>query len=340
MIVFTGDVNLTDWHFNVGFGIGTHIAKGLNPFKHIDRNGGDIWVGNFEGVASSTSDNQGFYAKTFRVEPEVLSRLRHMDYYGFANNHAMEHGSEAYNETVKALESYESKVFGTESKRSCVFEHQNNLVSLTGLCLRIEESDHKPLYWYNPEYTEIKNELLALPSEAFKVLFVHWGNEFINRPSSQQKKFAHWLIDAGFDLIIGMHPHVLQGYEDYKGKRIYYSLGNFVFNMPSEQCKIGAIVSLNFCEGRAQYYNQYVKIDGDCCPHIVEENAIPSVWRFSYLNKCLKKEDNSENYHKEIQAGYNTYRRANYRQLLISAFKHPVLIMGILGDFVRRRVLK
>lgn len=83
------------------------------------------------------------------------------------------------------------------------------------MCLRIDDFTDDPSYWYNPEYKEIEKELKSLPVDAFKVLYVHWGNEYINRPSFAQKKFAHWLIDAGFDLIIGMHPHVLQGYEEY-----------------------------------------------------------------------------------------------------------------------------
>ena len=132
-----------------------------------------------------------------------------MDYYGLANNHAMEHGAESYKETVKALESYGSKVFGLKDRKSIVFNHHGQKVSITGMCTRIEESRYEPLYWYNPEYKEIEEEISNLPKDAFKILYVHWGNEYINRPSASQKKFAHWLIDAGFDLIIGMHPHDL-----------------------------------------------------------------------------------------------------------------------------------
>ena len=337
MVLFTGDINLTDWHFNVGFGIGSNIAKGLDPFKYTERNKNDIWVGNFEGVASSVSVNKGFYRNSFRVEPDILATLHHFDYYGFANNHAMEHGGEAYLETVKALESYGSKVFGLDEKRSCTFEHKGQQISIVGMCLRVEESEHKPLYWYNPEYSEIIDEVNSLPSNSFKVLFVHWGNEYINRPSAAQKKFAHWLTDIGFDLIIGMHPHVLQGYEDYKGKRIYYSLGNFVFDMPSEQCKIGALVTLDFVDGKPKYTIDYVRIDKSCCPHIVDESTIPSQWHFSYLNECLKKDDNTENYHKEIKCGYNVYRKANHKLLLKNAFCHPGFFLNVLRDFIKRR---
>lgn len=340
MIIFTGDVNLTDWIFNVGFGIGTNIGRSLDPFKYLERSDGDVWIGNFEGVASNTSAYQGIYGKAFRIEPVALKGLRHMDYYGFANNHAMEHGGEAYNETVKALESYGSTVFGLKEKKSVVFEYQGKAISLTGLCLRIETLKEEPLYWHNPEYIEIKAEIDSLPKDAFKVLYVHWGNEYINRPSAAQKKFAHWLIDAGFDLIIGMHPHVLQGYEDYNGGRIYYSLGNCVFDMPSEQCKIGALVGIEFANGQLAYSEKYLKIDNECCPHVVAESEIPPQWHFDYLNERLKIDDNSEEYHQEINKGYLVYRKANRKQLMASAVKHPGFFCEILKDFIKRKINK
>lgn len=338
MLYFTGDINLTDWIFNVGFGIGTNISKGLDPFKYLEWKDNDIWIGNFEGVASNVSAYKGIYAKAFRVEPDALKGLHHLDYYGFANNHAMEHGGEAYKETVVALESYGSKVFGLKDRKSVVFEHQGKTVSLTGLCLRIEAMKEEPLYWHNPEYKEIQAEIDSLPKDAFKMLYVHWGNEYINRPSAAQKKFAHWLIDIGFDLIIGMHPHVLQGYEDYNGGRIYYSLGNCVFDMPSEQCKIGGVVGVDFSKGKSIYTEQYLKIDKECCPHVVNEKEIPQQWRFDYLNERLKIDDNSEEYHQEIKKGYLVYRKANRKQLLASAVKHPSFFYEIMKDFVKRKI--
>lgn len=338
MIYFAGDINLTDWMFNVGFGIGANIEKGLDPLRFLERKEGDIWIGNFEGVASSVSANKGIYAKAFRVNPKTLDKVSHMDVYGFANNHAMEHGPEAYHETLTAIESYGSKVFGTCDKKSYIFEHQGKKVSITGMCTRIEATKWDPLYWHNPEYNEIEDELAQLPPDAFKILYTHWGNEFINRPSATQKKFAHWLIDAGFDLIIGMHPHVLQGYEEYKGKRIYYSLGNCVFDMPSEQCKIGALISLDLSNSNAEYKEQYIRIDDTCCPHVVLEEEIPKQWRFLYLNEKLKLDDNSEDYHKEINWRYQIYRRANRKQILLSAFTHPKSFLGVFVDFIKRKL--
>lgn len=337
MLVFTGDINLTDWIFNVGFGIGTNIGRGLDPFKYLEREAGDLWIGNFEGVVSTTSTHKGIYAKSFRVEPKVLQNLKHLDIYGFANNHAMEHGGEAYKETVLALENYGCKVFGLKDRKSIIVEHQRKVISLTGLCLRIEAMREAPLYWYVPEYKEIEEEVASLPVDAFKVLYVHWGNEYINRPSVTQKKYAHWLIDTGFDLVIGVHPHVLQGYEDYHGGRIYYSLGNCVFDMPSEQCKTGAWVGVDLSGSQPKYIEKYLRIDRDGCPHEVSVLEVPQLWRFDYLNQKLGIDDNSEEYHREINKGYLVYRKVNRRKLLYSAIKHPIFFSNILNDFIKRK---
>ena len=61
------------------------------------------------------------------------------------------------------------------------------------------------------------------------VVYVHWGKEKAVTPEEYQQTMGRQYIDAGADLVIGSHPHVLQGIEYYQGKPIVYSLGNFVF---------------------------------------------------------------------------------------------------------------
>lgn len=338
MLCFTGDINLTDWYFNAGFGIGSRIAAGWNPFRHIERRKGDIWIGNFEGVASSVSIHEnGLQRDVFRVEPEVLKKINHFDIYGFANNHAMQHGDDAYRQTVKTLEiDGGGKVFGTETARTHVFTHQNRQVSVTGMSLRIDEFSENPLYWHNPEYSEIVQELQNIPNGTYKILFVHWGDEYIDYPSSAQKKFAHWLLDIGFDCIIGMHPHVLQGYEIYNGKRIYYSLGNFVFDMAGEPCKFGAVVKIDLSTDMPVFKERYVLIE-DSSPRIIDEANVPHKYRFCSLNERLAKECNLENYYNEVRAGYAAYRKANHAYIMGNMIKHPIAGIRMIDDFIKRR---
>ena len=339
MLRFVGDVNLTDWDFNFGFGIGSRIIDGFNPYSNIQRKKSDIWIGNFQGVASKVTDKHGMASKVFRVDPEAMAGINNLDIYGFANNHAMQHGTEAYLQTWDTLKLLGCTVFGKKDYRSVLIEHQGKSVSLTGCCIRIDEFNDSPSYWYNPEYDEIEDEIKRLPQEAFKVFFVHWGNEYINRPSSQQKRFAHWLIDAGFDLIIGRHPHVMQGYEDYKGKRIYYSLGNFVFDMAWEPCRYGAIVGVDLSSDSPVYYEEYIYIDDSCAPCILPADRIPEKYNFEFLNKRLSIEDNSEQYHDEIKKQYKSYSKVNRKRIVKNMMRHPSFGASVLGDFIRRRIV-
>ena len=105
MIFLVGDINLTDGYFDVGFGLGSKLAHGFNPFQSIERSSEDLWVGNFEGVAASVTEKTGTAAQQFRVLPDHLEHLHHLDVYGLANNHAMQHGAEAYKHLQKRTRS-------------------------------------------------------------------------------------------------------------------------------------------------------------------------------------------------------------------------------------------
>ena len=71
---------------------------------------------------------------------------------------------------------------------------------------------------------------LVKPQVDYLIVSIHWGNEYLPKPEQWRVDFAHQLVDAGVDVIHGQHPHVWQGLEVYKGKYIFYSLGNFIFD--------------------------------------------------------------------------------------------------------------
>lgn len=338
MLKIVGDINLTDGYFDVGFGVGSKLQQGFDPFQHIQRNDQDCWIGNFEGVASEISKKTGNAALQFRVDSKYLNHVKHFNLYGIANNHAMQHGADAYKRTFDYLTSCGCVCFGSNAQKSQVFEHQGRKVSISGFSQRIDAFSQKPCYWHNPEYKEIEQEIKQLPKDAYKIVFVHWGNEFINRPSSPQKRFAHWLVDAGFDLVIGMHPHVLQGYEQYQGKYIFYSLGNFVFDMAWEPTHYGAIVNVDLAGAEPRISYDYVKIGEDFFPKVIDEAEVPAQYRFEELNKRISIEENSEEYHNAINNYYRQYRKANHKDILKKMLQHPSVAMGIIKDFIKRRL--
>ena len=340
MLRIVGDINLTDGYFDVGFGVGSKLSRGFDPFSHIDRNDDDCWIGNFEGVASDKSDKKGTEAQQFRVSPDFLIHLKHFDLYGLANNHVMQHGDDAYNMTFDFLTSLGCRCFGSNTQKTQVFEHQGHLVSITGFSQRIDDFSNKPCYWHNPEYKDIESELRSIIDSAFKIVYIHWGNEFINYPSTYQKKFAHWLIDVGFDLVIGMHPHVLQGYELYDNKYIFYSLGNFVFDMAWEPTKYSMIVSIDLKQNIIIPKIDYIHIDGEFAPKVIDKINVPIQYRCEYLNEKCKININSEQYHDMIFENYKKYRKANHLDILYKMINHPSMVFGTLKDYAVRHIYK
>ena len=82
------------------------------------------------------------------------------------------------------------------------------------------------------------------------VALVHWGKEYYARPTADQRDAAHDLVDAGFDLVVGTHSHVLNGAEVYRGKLIAYSMGNFLSQGRILETRL-ARCSMSACTGLA-----------------------------------------------------------------------------------------
>jgi len=341
MLKIAGDINFTDGAFDVGLGIGDSLVSGMNPFEKLDRKPDDLWIGNFEGVASDSSILSDLHAKRFIISPKHLTHFKHFNFYNVANNHSMEHGSDAYKKTYDFIQSVGAIPFGDNEQRSVCFEHQGKQVSITSFSQRYDTFGQDPLYWYNPEIVEVVDEYKRIPFGHFKIVYIHWGNEFINRPNNDQKRFAHVLVDIGFDLVVGMHPHILQGVEVFKGKKIFYSIGNFVFNMPWKPLHYGAIVNVDFNPSEPIVSYDYISIGKDYFPVIIAESDVPEKCKFSYLNKLLHVNENNEDYYKEVFEIVSKYRNSNWMNIIgnFLKFKYkPMQFFSIIIDFIKRKL--
>lgn len=341
MLHIVGDVNLTEGAFDVGIGIGSRLKQGLDPFKNLERKAEDRWIGNFEGVASNMSFNKGTAAQMFRTEPSLIKKLHHLDYYGVANNHVMEHGGEAYRETLNTIEASVSEYFGSIEKKSLIFEHQGKKVSLTAFSMRPDYFKDEPQYWLLPENCEIEQELKQVKEKGanFHIAFIHGGIEFIDYPYNDQKTFYRSIIDMGYNMVIGMHPHVLQGYEIWHGKYIFYSLGNFEFNMAWNKTKYGAIVNVDVSGDNPAVFYDYVKIGDDLVPALVEEKDVPEDCRFESLNKLLAINKENEIYFSHANETLKEYQSANRKWFLKNLSKMPKhVVLEMITSFIRRRL--
>lgn len=136
-----------------------------------------------------------------------------------ANNHTFDYQETGYLDTLKALDAYGLPYFGYDNY---LIEEINGLkIGMAGV-LGFNEEEAK---------TETDKALSYLKENNVDLIIMtyHWGIERKDKQNSTQESIAHYAIENGADLILGHHPHVLQGIENYDGKYIVYSLGNFVF---------------------------------------------------------------------------------------------------------------
>ncbi len=111
-------------------------------------------------------------------------------------------------------------------------------------------------------------------SSDYVVVNIHWGIEYQSKHGQIQQDLAHKLVDAGADAIIGHHPHVVQGSEVYKGKPIFYSLGNFIFDQYfSVETQRGLAVGLSFSENSIEAWTFLLGLEGSQ-PYIMESSIV------------------------------------------------------------------
>lgn len=330
MLKIVGDVNFADGYFDLGLGVGSRIMNGADPFGYLDRQVEDFWIGNFECVCASSATG-----KPFVIDSQHLDCVEFFDLFGVANNHVMQHGIKAYHEMLSHLNEKNILYAGSNEQRSVKFEHQGKKVGVLAFSQRPDNFTCFPLYWSLPEYKEIQLEITHLSDCDFKIAYIHWGNEFINYPYIDQKQFAHFLVDSGIDLVIGMHPHVMQGFEIYNDKYIFYSLGNFLFNMPWKPTKYSLMVNVDF-KADKPITTSYVRIGNDISPNITL--SVPNEYSIEHLNKLITINEENEKYYAKVARCYKNYRKVNRCTIICDFFRMKNKYrINIIKDFINRK---
>ncbi len=183
--------------------------------------GDDLTVANLEGTLtnSGTRANKQWI---FRGDPSYVGILSSggVDAVNVANNHTIDYGDEGYVDTLANLDNAGITRFG--NAYTAIVEAQGVKIGLSGI-YECEEG-----IGCMEQAEENVRDLKERGAQIIVAVF-HWGDENSYTPDEVHTTLAHAVIDAGADLVIGHHPHVLQGIEEYKGKYICYSLGNFCF---------------------------------------------------------------------------------------------------------------
>lgn len=181
----------------------------------------DLTIVNMEGTLTESNQRQNkTYAFKGPAEYSDILVKGSVEAANLANNHSKDYGEQSYTDTVAALEDTGIPTFGFD--RVKILDIKGVKVGLTGIYELAEHLEKKQ---------QVKDNITALKEAGAQLIIVnfHWGAEREYTPNDTQKTLAHLAIDEGADLVIGHHPHVLQGIEKYKNKYIAYSLGNFCF---------------------------------------------------------------------------------------------------------------
>ena len=181
----------------------------------------DLTIVNMEGTLTD-SEKIVEKAFNFKADPAYAQILTEgsVEAANLANNHSHDYSDEGYEDTIVALDDAGIANFGYEREAS--LEINGLKITLLGYNMLADRTENQKQMKESVSKAKVGGSNLVIVS-------FHWGKERQYSPVDYQKETAHAAIDAGADLVLGHHPHVLQGIEKYKDRYICYSLGNFCF---------------------------------------------------------------------------------------------------------------
>mgnify|MGYP000900642840 FL=1 len=211
--------------------------------KHIFEED-DITIVNLE-TTLTTATKKADKKFRFKADPSYVEILKqgNIEAVSLANNHSRDYLDQGYKDTIATLEEAGIGYFGYKNRY--IKDVRGIKVGVFGLTPWYESDEIKE---------DIRTAIKELKDEGADIIIAmyHWGIERDNYPNSAQKNIGRFTIDEGADLVLGSHPHVLQGIEEYKGKNIVYSLGNFCFGgnkNPSDKDTMIYVHKFNFKNG-------------------------------------------------------------------------------------------
>lgn len=194
----------------------SYFFKEVLPILERD----DLTIANLEGTFTASCDR---VEKTFNFkgDAEYTNILKEgsVEAVNIANNHTYDYGENGYKDTINNLENASIPYFG--NGEYAILESKGITIGLAGIKGWNETEAKKETEKAITYFKEMNTDKI--------IVSYHWGVEREYKENTIQTSIGHYAIDIGADVVLGHHPHVLQGIEEYKGKYIAYSLGNFVF---------------------------------------------------------------------------------------------------------------
>lgn len=289
-LLFAGDILFDDSYsimvkMKSRAGGGSLVEAGFDAAILQQMRGADVFMVNNEFTYTTRGTPTEGKAFTFRARPEHAALLSEMgaDIVSLANNHVYDYGEISLLDTLDTLTEAGMPYVGagrnlTEAVRPVFFVTENVKIAFLS-ATQIERMDNpntKGATETSPGVFRCRNvdRLLAEVEKAkavsdFVVVYVHWGTESTSELDWAQKEQAPLIAQAGADLIIGDHPHVLQGIEWIEDTLVMYSVGNFLFNSKTQDtCLVEA--TLDAQTGTLKSFRFLPAIQQDCRTSLLE----------------------------------------------------------------------
>ncbi|NOY58132.1 MAG: CapA family protein [Calditrichaeota bacterium] len=244
-VTAVGDLMMSSWIINVVRQEGVDY-----PFDstRVLLQSSDFAIANLEAPLSDSGEQFEGKKFTFKVPPEFAAGIKKagIDVLNLANNHILDFGSEGLRNTISTLDSMKIYHIGAGANRdsACVptiVDYFGIRIAFLGFSMTFpkefwaSDTSCGTCYPYEKKFRRLVRQ--CEQDADLTIVSFHWGAEKRTTPKEYQIYYAHKAIDLGADLVLGHHPHVLQGLELYKNRLIAYSLGNYVFASYSEDAR-------------------------------------------------------------------------------------------------------
>jgi len=345
-LMAVGDIMMGDAPICIGHGVGSIIRKRGSRYLFESvaplLRQGDIMFGNLEAVLSNKGAAEtSLKSLQLRAVPTSVEGLKFAGFnvLSLANNHIMEHGMKALNETVELLS--RNGIISVRPKRdtgesdATVIQKGSLSIGFLAYCYVPSKSADQTT-GCSADRARLLDAVGEVANDVDNVIVsLHWGEEFIERPSPSQIKFARRLVDCGAHLVLGHHPHVLQGVERYKQGLIAYSLGNFVFDMWQAKMRESMILCCQLSKhGVEEFELMPAFIGDDYAPVILEgEQKGKLLSKLSRLSRAISGEDLSDfemkmqKYRIEAARCREQYRKELRKYFAKNSLRYPPRMM-------------
>ncbi len=281
---------------------------------------------------------------SFRAEPSYIKGIK---YAGFniasvANNHTIDYGKNGFLKTIELLK--ENNVFPVgggknqkEAFKPVLIEKEGETFAFFGLLGFLLEAttfnENRPY----PAFGQIDSLCGIVKKYNSKIeniiVSFHWGKEYVLIPTAKQTEYAHKVIDAGADLVLGHHPHVIQSIETYRNKLIIYSLGNFIFDNSNDLQKQSIIFQCKFKQGSIIEPRLLPISIKNGRPELADRNVASKI--FEHLKKVSSTFNTTYTFDKEfIQINYlanKPIKEIFYKNFKFDVFKNHIEVYDNIG---------